>query len=188
MKIFQHLLPKLIIPTFVLANVFTSIGIPSTIASESPKKNPIITSQPGDYLRLISIRASEMTVGTRNIEYAFTINIPKSSQPIEKVTIAQRSGLEIIQFNPDKIKAYGSSKEQRNVKISQVNTDSKTQVITATFDTPVQPGQVLRVVIGVNENPFSDGNYLFNVAVYTQGESDNALSLGVGRLRITSIR
>jgi Protein of unknown function (DUF2808) len=188
MKIIQHLLPRLIVATVTLANIFTSIAIPAAIANEIQKNPQKSTLEAGDYLRLISIRASEMTVGTRNIEYAFTINVPKSSDPIEKVTIAQRSGLEIIKFNPSQVRAYGSSKEQRNVKISQVNTDSKTQGITATFDTPVQPGQVLKVVIGVNENPFSDGNYLFNVAVYSQGESDNALSLGVGRLRITSIR
>jgi Protein of unknown function (DUF2808) len=188
MKMFPNLRLKLVVGTIAAANFFISTTMPIVIANEIQKDAPKDILEPSDFLRLISVRASEITVGTRNIEYTFTINVPKSSGAIEKVSIAQRGGLETIRFNQSKIKAYGSSKEQRNLTITQVDINPDTQGLTATFDPPVQPGQTFRLVLGVNENPFSDGNYLFNVAVYAQGKSDVALSLGVARLRITSIR
>jgi hypothetical protein len=144
------------------------------------------TSNQSDLLRLVGVRASEITIGARDVRYTFTINIPKSSQPIEKVQISQLGGLEVIKFDQSKIRASGSLEEQKKLTVSQVDVDSKTQGVIITFDPPVQSGQVLRVSVGVKQNPLTDGNYLFNTVVYPQGRPD-AISLGVGRIRITSI-
>ncbi|MBF2066866.1 MAG: DUF2808 domain-containing protein [Calothrix sp. C42_A2020_038] len=144
-------------------------------------------SSDSNYLRLASVRASEITVGARDIQYIFTINIPESSQSIEKVFIAQRGKLEIIKFEQDKVSAYGGTEAQKELRISQANVDSKTRGLTVHFDPPVQSGQILTLSLGVNRNPFTSGQYLFDVVVYPLGRPD-AISLGVGRIRITSIR
>lgn len=151
--------------------------------SNQPQK----VSSIGNYLHLISLRANEITVGTRNTQYSFSINVPKTSKPIKKVSVSQRGGAEKINFNQSAVRVVGSSERQKPLKVSQVEIDSKTRGITATFDPPIKPGQVLTLTVGVDENPLSEGTYLFNVAVYT-GKEPNPISLGVGRLRITSIQ
>ncbi len=184
MKIFPQSTLKLIAVTIIFTSADPIIFPQLVIASDIQQT----VSENGDYLRLIGVHANESTVGTRNTRYTFTINVPKSSQPLEKISIVQRGGLESIKFEGRKAKAYGSSKDQQKVKISQINIHSKTQGLTATFDPPVQPGQILTVVLCVKENPLSDGNYFFNVVVYPQGKYEIAVFLGAGRLRITSIR
>jgi hypothetical protein len=183
MKTFVQFTPKIIAVSIIFTSIYPLILPQPTIASnieEIPENE--------DYLRLIGVQANESTVASRNTKYTFTINVPKSSQPLEKISITQRGGLELIKFKGRNVKAYGSSKDQGKIKISQIDIDSKTQSLTAIFDPPIQPGQILTVVLPVNENPLSDGNYFFNVVVYLQGKDEAAVSLGTGRLRITSIR
>ncbi|MEB3180013.1 MAG: DUF2808 domain-containing protein [Nostocaceae cyanobacterium] len=183
MKLFHNLPLKLIAATVAATSVFVNLNTPEAIADEIPKT----VSESDNYLRLLSVSASEITVGTRDTRYFFTINIPKSSRPLKKVSISQRRGVEPIKFKRRKVRAFGSRESQQRLKISDVDIDRNPQKLTVTFDPPVQPGQILTVVVRVNENPQSDGNYFFDVAVYPQGES-GSMSLGVGRLRITSIR
>ncbi|MBW4667506.1 MAG: DUF2808 domain-containing protein [Cyanomargarita calcarea GSE-NOS-MK-12-04C] len=184
MKFFPQLPLKLIAATIIFTSADPIIFPQPVIASEIKK----VAAENGDYLRLISVHTNESTVGTRNTRYTFTINVPKSSQPLKRISITQRGGLELIKFKGRKVKAYGSSKDQQKIQISQIDIDSKTQGLTATFDPLVQPGQILKIVLLVNENPLSDGNYFFNVVVYSQGKYETVVSLGTGRLRITSIR
>jgi Protein of unknown function (DUF2808) len=183
MKTFVQFTLKLITVSTIFTSTYSLI-LPQPIIASDIQEIP----ENDDYLRLIGVQANESTVGSRNTRYTFTINVPKSSQPLEKISITQRGGLESIKFKGRKVKAYGSSKDQQKINISQIDIDSKTQGLTATFDPPVQPGQILTVVLLVNENPLSDGNYFFNVVVYPQGKDETAVSLGTGRLRITSIR
>ncbi len=184
MKIFAQFPLKLIAVSIIFTSAY-SIIFPQAVIANNIQQT---VSENGDYLRLIGVHANETTVGTRNTRYTFTINVPKSSQPLEKISITQRGGLESIKFKGRKVKAYGSSKDQQKAQISQIDIDSKAQGLTATFDPPVLPGQILTVVLRVNENPLSDGNYFFDVVVYPQGKYETAVSLGAGRLRITSIR
>jgi Protein of unknown function (DUF2808) len=168
---------------FVAVFIIPVLEINPTFANQSDQA----TSSQNDLLRLVGARASEITVGARNVKYTFTINIPKTSQPIEKVLISQRGGLEVIKFDKDRIRASGNVEGQKELTISQVSIDSKTKGAAITFDPPVQSGQVLKVLLVVKDNPLTDGNYFFNVIVYPQGKPD-AISLGVGRIRITAIR
>ncbi|NJL09502.1 MAG: DUF2808 domain-containing protein [Calothrix sp. SM1_7_51] len=179
---FRNLPFQLVIATatVVLANVVLNTS--NFVVAES--KKTVVTTM--DYLHLENVRASEITVGTRNTNYIFTINIPKTSKPIEKVLITQRGRVEQIQFN-GRVRAAGSSAEQKKIEVSKVEIDRQMKGIIATFNPSVQPGQRLTVTLGVKENPISDGNYLFDVAVVPEGKSE-AISLGIGRLRITSIR
>lgn len=182
MRPLRNLSFRLLTATVTSVLTYVSLNTGTSAIAEN-QKAPIAAV---DYLHLVNVRANEITVGTRNTKYIFTINIPKSSRPIEKVSVTQRGRVEQIQFN-GKVKANGSSAEQKKITISQVEIDPKMKGVTATFDPKVQPGQLLTVKLGVKENPLSDGNYLFDVAVVPEGKSE-ALSLGVGRLRITSIR
>ncbi|NJL64623.1 MAG: DUF2808 domain-containing protein [Methylacidiphilales bacterium] len=142
-------------------------------------------SQNQNYLSLVSVRASEITVGARNTRYYFTINIPKSSRPLRKVNIVQRGGFDIIRFNLSQIRAYGINNTRKEIKITEIKPELNGQSVI--FDPPVEPGQKLTLVMGVKENPRNDGNYLFEVTVFPEGKLELGQSLGIGRLRITSI-
>ncbi|BAZ05691.1 DUF2808 domain-containing protein [Calothrix sp. NIES-3974] len=175
-------------PIAITASVASLLTIPPSGSVALPSDDSqAVNSQLKDkeYLSLVSVRANEITVGTRNTEYYFTINIPKSSHSLQKVNIAQRGGYDIIRFHQQRIRAYVIGEIRKEIKIANIEPES--QGISITFAEPVEPGQRLTVVMGVKENPLNDGNYLFVVTVFPEGKLDMGQSLGVGRLRITSV-
>ncbi|AFZ01140.1 DUF2808 domain-containing protein [Calothrix sp. PCC 6303] len=172
--------------TTLFAVSFSTIDITRSFASLTNENKEVNSeSQNQNYLSLVSVRASEITARARNTKYYFTINIPKSSRPLRKVNIVQRGGFDIVKFNLNQTKAYAINNTRKEIKITETKPELNGQSVT--FDPPVESGQKLTLVMGVRENPQNDGNYLFEVTVFPEGKLEMGQSLGIGRLRITSM-
>jgi hypothetical protein len=114
--------------------------------------------------------------------YYFTLNLPKDAKPMERVTVIQVGGRNLIEYNKNQIGAFVNRERGQQVPLREVKIDSDSQEVTVTFARPVQPGQILTVNIGPFENPQTDGNYLFRVTAFPEGGTGGQL-VGFARLR-----
>ncbi len=117
--------------------------------------------------------------------YYFTINLPENAgEPLQKITIQQREGLEYIRFQLDKSVAFEGTESQEGQKIdlTDISSDQKTQTVSIAFNPPISPGKKITVGLKAMQNPQSDGVYLFGVTAFPKGEKTHSQFLGFGRL------
>jgi len=152
------------------------------VISQSVQAQKPINTTTSDSLRLLDAKASEQSVDTRNTMYYFTLNLPKDAKPMERVTVIQVGGRNLIEYNKNQIGAFVNRERGQQVPLREVKIDSDSQEVTVIFARPVQPGQILTVNIGPFENPQTDGNYLFRVTAFPEGATGGQL-VGFARLR-----
>lgn len=117
--------------TILLALSWVGLEINTSFAlPQNQSKQSISDSGNQDYLALFRVRASEITAGTRNTKYYFTINIPKYSRPLQKINIVQRGGLDPIRFKRDRIQAYVTGITKQHIKNTEIKSELNRQGIT----------------------------------------------------------
>jgi hypothetical protein len=167
--------------TGTLALPLNSVGLFSqSVQAQQPQER--ITSTASSTVRLLDAKASEQSVETRNTMYYFTLSLPKDAAPLERVTILQVGGRNLVEYNKGRIGAFVNRQRGQQVPLKEVRIDPKSQEVTVVFARPLQPGQIVTINIGPFENPQTDGNYLFSVKAFTEGNTDGQL-VGYARLR-----
>lgn len=134
--------------------------------------------------RLLDAITTFNTVNNRSAKYYFTLELPENAEePLSKVSISQREGVEDIDFRLDKTLAFEGAPNHRgeNLGLQTVTKDEETSAIVVTFDPPIPPGKIFTVGLKPRYNPRYAGVYLFGVTAFPAGEKADGLYLGVGR-------
>jgi hypothetical protein len=135
--------------------------------------------------RLVSASTTFDTAEAWGATYYFTINLPDNAgEPLQKVTITQREGVDDIQYHLKDTYAFeGTGWNQGNkLPLKYVTSDQESHAISVTFDPPVPPGKTVTIALQPIRNPFDPGVYLFGIKTFPAGEKSAGLYLGVGRL------
>lgn len=135
--------------------------------------------------RLVETATTYNEVYVWGATYYFTINLPENAgEPLQRLTINQREGVDNIHFNLNDSFAFEGKLSGRGQKIGlkDVVGDRKTRTVTITFDPPVSPGKTITVGLKPWQNPYSSGVYLFGVTAFPAGEKSHGQFLGYGRL------
>ncbi|MBG1261720.1 DUF2808 domain-containing protein [Nostoc commune] len=130
--------------------------------------------------------------------YYFTINLPENAgESLEKVTIAQREGVENIDYNlndthafVETSDAYGGLRlrKETRLKLGAVTNERDTRTVSVNFDPPVTPGQTITIALRPVSNPSFSGVYLLGVTAFPVGEKSHGQFLGFGRFQFYSNR
>lgn len=134
--------------------------------------------------RLIEAFTTFSDAGVWGAKYYFTLHLPENAgEPLEKITVQQRQGLEDIKFRIDRTFAFVGqpNRKQEAIAIQQVDRDRETQAITLTFDPPIEPGTTFSFALKPQKNPKYGGVYIFGVTAYPAGSQSNGTYLGIGR-------
>ena len=122
-------------------------------------------------------------VRVRSAIYYFDLEIPANvGEPLEKVSIAQRSGGDEIKFRLDKTKAYLGDHNNKQEQLNVTAELEESGQIVVTLDPPIAPGNKITVGIKPKRNPDFAGVYLFGVTAFPAGEKARGLYLGSTRL------
>ncbi|MEH2377193.1 DUF2808 domain-containing protein [Nostoc sp.] len=128
--------------------------------------------------------------------YYFTINLPENAgESLQKVTIAQKEGVENIDYNLNDTRAFvGTSdaygglrlRKETRLKLGPVTNERKTRTVSVNFDPPVTPGQTITIALRPVSNPSFSGVYLLGVTAFPVGEKSHGQFLGFGRFQFYS--
>jgi len=135
--------------------------------------------------RLVSASTTFNTANAWGATYYFTISLPENAgEPLQRVTITQREGLDDIRFNLKRTYAFEGTgwREGKKLTLKEVSRDPDAGTVSVIFDPPVAPGKTVTVALNPVRNPFDPGVYLFGVRAFPAGEKAADLYLGVGRL------
>ncbi|MEH1910807.1 MAG: DUF2808 domain-containing protein [Nostoc sp.] len=130
--------------------------------------------------------------------YYFTINVPENAgESLQKVTIAQKEGVENIDYNLNDTRAFvGTSdaygglrlRKETQLPLGSVTNERETRTISVNFDPPVTPGQTITIALRPVSNPSFSGVYLLGVTAFPVGEKSHGQFLGFGRFQFYSNR
>ncbi|MEH2460050.1 DUF2808 domain-containing protein [Nostoc sp.] len=123
--------------------------------------------------------------------YYFTINLPENAgESLQKVTIAQREGVENIDYNLNDTRAFvgTSDRKEMRLKLGAVTNERDTCTVSVNFDPPVTPGQTITIALRPVSNPSFSGVYLLGVTAFPVGENSHCQFLGFGRFQFYSNR
>ncbi len=123
--------------------------------------------------------------------YYFTINVPENAgESLQKVTIAQREGVENIDYNLNDTRAFvgTSDRKETRLKLGPVTNERETRTVSVNFDPPVTPGQTITIALRPVSNPSFSGVYLLGVTAFPVGEKSHGQFLGFGRFQFYSNR
>lgn len=116
--------------------------------------------------------------------YYFTLSVPDNAgEPLQRVTIAQREGVENIRYNLKDTQAFEGTRRNPGARLplGTVTKDQNTETISVTFDPPVSPGKTVTIALYPWRNP-PGGVYLFGVTAFPPGEKVHGQFLGFGRI------
>ena len=135
--------------------------------------------------RLLNVTASYQSVNIPAAKYYFTLELPENAgEPLQKITIKQRRGVEVVNFRLEETLAFTGEYRHRgeNLTLDSVSQDEANNNISVAFDPPIQPGTTFTVGLKTRRNPRYSGVYLFGVTAFPVGVKPYGLYLGVGRL------
>ena len=120
--------------------------------------------------------------------YYFTLDVPSTAgEPLQKVTIAQKQGMEDINYELKETQAFeGRGDSGPKLTLGEVTRERKTGVVSVTFNPPVPPGKTVTLGLHPERNPRFEGVYLFGVTAFPSGEKAHGQFLGFGRLTFYS--
>lgn len=121
-------------------------------------------------------------------KYYFTIRLPDNAgEPLQRVTLTQREGLEDIRFDLEDSYAFEGTRSDKGqrLKLGEVTRDRQTQTVSVTFDPPISPGKTVTLLLRPVHNPLRGGVYLFGVTAFPAGEKSKGQFLGFGRLEFS---
>ncbi|KYC43305.1 hypothetical protein WA1_14565 [Scytonema hofmannii PCC 7110] len=136
--------------------------------------------------RLEEVVTTYKDVNVWGATYYFTVSIPETAgEPLQKITINQRDGVDNIRFDLKDSAAFEGTRSQRGqrVELKDVASDRKTKTVSLTFDPPLSPGKIVTIGLKPRKNPTIAGVYLFGVTAFPPGESAHGQFLGYGRLQ-----
>lgn len=117
--------------------------------------------------------------------YYFTINVPENAgEPLQRVTITQREGVDNIRFDLEDSRAFVGTRSNKGARLplGSVARDREKRSVSVIFDPPVTPGQIVTIGLRPVQNPRSSGVYLFGVTAFPVGEKSHGQFLSFGRL------
>lgn len=123
-------------------------------------------------------------VNTWGATYYFTINVPaKAGEPLQRVTITQREGVDNIRYDLEDSRAFVGTpnRKRERLTLGEVTRDRQTRTVTVNFNPPVAPGQTFTIGLRPLRNPRFSGVYLFGVTAFPVGEKSHGQFLGYGR-------
>jgi Protein of unknown function (DUF2808) len=118
--------------------------------------------------------------------YYFTINLPKNAgEPLQRVTITQREGVENIRYDLDDTRAFVETGDRKGARLTlgSVTRERETRTVSVNFDPPVTPGKTITIALRPLKNPSFSGVYLLGVTAFPVGEKSHGQFLGFGRLQ-----
>lgn len=124
--------------------------------------------------------------GVRGATYYFTFTLPsQAGEPLQKLVIDQRSGIDEIPLLLDRTIAFvGTANDKQDPLIlGEVSQSEDNRQITVQFQTPVVPGTTFTIGLKPRKNPRYDGTYLFGITAFPSGETVEEIYLGVRRLQ-----
>lgn len=135
---------------------------------------------------LINVTTTYNETDVWGATYYFTLKLPENAgEPLGRVTINQRQGLDDIRFKLEDSRAFEGTPRKKGEKLTlkEVTKNVETNTISVTFDPPVMPGKTVTIGLSPVRNPWSSGVYIFGVTAFPAGEKPYGLYLGVGRLQ-----
>ncbi|BAY07233.1 DUF2808 domain-containing protein [Calothrix sp. NIES-2098] len=158
------------------------------------KPSPAIQLQDGTVYfaeppRLVSATTTYNEVYVWGATYYFTLNLPENAgEPLQKVTINQREGLDYVRFDLKNTVAFAetSSHTKQKLGLKDATSDRKTRTTSLIFDPPVDPGKTITIALQPRQNPSVSGVYLFGVTAFPAGKKSHGQFLGYGRLTFYS--
>lgn len=133
--------------------------------------------------RLLGARTTEKSIRVWGAKYYFTLRVPADAgEPLQRVAIAQREGVDNIRFRLKDTQAFVGEGRRQPLSLGAVTFDQPTQAVSVTFNPPVPPGQTVTVRLVPRRNPDVSGVYLFGVTALPAGEKVSGQFLGFGRL------
>ncbi|BAZ32057.1 hypothetical protein NIES4074_45590 [Cylindrospermum sp. NIES-4074] len=172
----------------------TALAVFTIIGGSTLKQSQAIQLQDGTIYfahppRLLKTTTTYNDVSVWGATYYFTVSLPEDAgEPLQKITINQREGVDYIRFDLENSFAFegtGSDKKQR-LELKDATSDQKTQTVSLTFDPPVSPGQIITIALKPWQNPRYEGVYLFGLTAFPAGEKSHGQFLGFGRLHFYS--
>ncbi len=114
--------------------------------------------------------------------YYFTLTIPEGAgEPLQRVVVAQSEGVDQVDFNLPRTRAYADTRRRQPLEIAAVDVD-ESGAVHVIFDPPVAAGETLMLGLRPYRNPRIGGVYLFGVTVFPAGNRPQDQFLGFGRL------
>ncbi|ACK66049.1 conserved hypothetical protein [Rippkaea orientalis PCC 8801] len=146
-----------------------------------PANATFFTGQPPT---LVSAGTPDNAINWQLAHYYFTFNVPNSSpQSVGKVSIEQETNVETIQFNLSNTTAFQGTQDNPGQSLTvKVTENTQDQAIAITFDPPVPPNSTFTIRLEANQNPSTQGTYIFRVKAFPNGDNPIGLDLGVGRI------
>jgi len=170
----------------ILSGLFflSTLGIttPTSLAGERLDGTVFFEAAP----RLENAKTTFNRGRMRGATYYFTLTLPsQAGEPLGKIIIDQKSGLDEISLLLEKTVAFIGTPNDRQemVSLADVLQSEDQREITVVFEPPISPGNTVTIGLKPRKNPKFDGTYLFGVTVFPAGEKSQELYLGVRRLQ-----
>lgn len=130
-----------------------AIAMVAGIQGYTSKPSPAVQLQDGTVYfvqppRLVEAVTTYKEVYVWGATYYFTLNLPENAgEPLQRVTINQREGLDYVRFDLKDTSAFEgtSSYEGQKLGLKDATSDGKTQTTTLVFDPPVPPGRNITI-------------------------------------------
>ena len=133
--------------------------------------------------RLLKATTTFDDVNIWGATYYFTVKVPSDAgEPLQRITINQHSGFDMIHFDLKDSFAISKSNGKKEKLPLQITEKPKSKTVSVTFDPAVEPGNTITIALKPVRNPSAEGVYLFGVTAFPKGEKSHGQFLGYGRL------
>lgn len=135
--------------------------------------------------RLVEATTTFNDVNDWGATYYFTLSLPENAgEPLQRVTITQKEGLENIRYNLKDSRAFEGTRGDKGTRVTlgEVTRERETRTVSVMFNPPVPPGKTITIGLRPVRNPMFSGFYLFSVKAFPQGEKSYGQFLGFGRI------
>lgn len=139
--------------------------------------------------RLVEAATTYNDVYVWGATYYFTVSVPDNAvEPLQKITLNQREGVDNIRFDLKKTYAFEGTRHREGQKlvIQDATSQRQARTVSLTFNPPVPPGKTVTLALKPVQNPTVPGVYLFGVTAFPAGEKPYGQFLGYGRLQFYS--
>lgn len=173
------------VPSIVSSLIgFSTFGmtIPATWAGEYPDGTVFFEAPP----RLEKVTTTFNETQMWGATYYFTLTLPaQAGEPLGKLIIKQRGGIEDIALRLDQTVAFVGTpdNQQDSLSLSNISQSDDNREINVELESLVEPGTTITLGLKPRRNPKFDGVYLFGVTAIPAGDTAKGLYLGVGRLQ-----
>lgn len=117
-------------------------------------------------------------------KYNFKLVLPLGAQePLAKITIAQTTRFDSIDFNLDKTSVFVGDRRKQTAEVRSVSRNAEGD-IDVVLAQPLPPGTEFTVQLRATRNPKVGGTYLFGITASPAGEKVHAQFLGFARILI----